>query len=261
MGLFGWKSNKCGLMDVIRCDESSYLIWKWHPADSPQGKNNRENFIRWGSSLRVREGEIAVFVYTSPNGIVLDFIEGPYDKIIETDNLPALSEIMGLAYNGGTPFQAEVYFINQAKIIQTPFAVPYFDLYDPRYPDIGVPTAVRGKITFNIADYREFIKLHRLANFDLTTFQNQVKSAVSRYVKTVCANYPIENDVSVIQIERKISDINNLIQENIKNRFEKDYGVIVTAVDLDAIDVDKTSEEYAQLKSITQDVVTTATLA
>jgi len=31
MGLFGKKSEG-GLMDVIRCDEQEYLVWKWRPS-------------------------------------------------------------------------------------------------------------------------------------------------------------------------------------------------------------------------------------
>ena len=50
-------------IDIIRCDEPSYLIWKWHPVGSEAGENNREHAIRWGSSLRVKDGEVAVFVY------------------------------------------------------------------------------------------------------------------------------------------------------------------------------------------------------
>ena len=45
----------------IRCDEPSYLIWKWHPAGVQLGTGNRENAIRWGSSLRVKDGEVADF--------------------------------------------------------------------------------------------------------------------------------------------------------------------------------------------------------
>ena len=73
-----------------------------------------------------------------------DFIEGPFDQILKTANLPVLASIVGLAYEGGTPFQAEVYFINLAKIIQVKFGVPFFDVYDPRFADFGVPVAVRG---------------------------------------------------------------------------------------------------------------------
>ena len=252
MALFG-KPRAGGLMDEIRCDEPSYLIWKWHPTGSQQG-NNRENAIRWGSSLRVKDGEAAVFVYTQKDGVIQDFIEGPCDQILKTENLPVLASIIGLAYEGGTPFQAEVYFINLARVVQIPFAVPFFDLYDPRFLDFGVPTAVRGKITFNIRDYREFIKLHRLANFDLNAFQTQIRDAIARYVKGIVTNAPAEKNIPVVQIEREIPRINELIEERVKERFEKDFGVNVTAIDINAIEIDKTSDGYMQLKSVTLDV-------
>ena len=89
MGLFN--RNTGGFMDTIRCDRTSYLIWKWHPVGA-KTKNNRENAIRWGSSLRVKDGEVAVFVYGQDDDIKLDFIEGPYDKIIKTENLPCTCE-------------------------------------------------------------------------------------------------------------------------------------------------------------------------
>ena len=84
-----------------------------------------------------------------------DYIVGPFDEILKTNNLPVLSSIVGLAYDGGTPFQAEVYFINLAQIVQVKFAVPFFDVYDPRLEEFGVPTAVRGTITFKIKDYKK----------------------------------------------------------------------------------------------------------
>lgn len=33
MGLFSRNEKNGGIMDEIRCDEPSYLIWKWHPKD------------------------------------------------------------------------------------------------------------------------------------------------------------------------------------------------------------------------------------
>ena len=67
------------------------------------------------------------------------------------------------------------------------FGVPFFDVYDPRFSDFGVPVAVRGTVSFSIADYREFIKLHRLNSFNLESFQHQIRDAVSRYVKDTVA--------------------------------------------------------------------------
>lgn len=254
MALFDKNNRKGGFMDEIRCDEPSYLIWKWHPSGSQQGEGNRENAIRFGSSLRVKDGEVAVFVYKQPNGIMQDFIVGPFDQIIKTDNFPVLASIVGLAYEGGTPFQAEVYFINLAQIIQVKFGVPFFDVYDPRFEDFGVPVAVRGTISFKISDYRQFIKLHRLNTFNLDDFQKQIRDAVCRYVKDTVANAPAANNIPLVQIETKTAQVNDAIEFDIGERLRESFGVEVSGVDISAIELDKSSEGYRQLMSITKDI-------
>ena len=257
MRLFNKTEKTGGFMDEIRCDEPSYLIWKWHPAGAQPGNNNRENAIRWGSSLRVKDGEVAVFVYNQKNSVMQDYIEGPYDEIIKTENLPVLASIIGLAYDGGTPFQAEVYFINLARIIQVKFGVPFFDIYDPRFADFGVPVAVRGTVSFRIADYREFIKLHRLNSFRLDDFQKQIRDAVSRYVKDTVANAPAANNIPVIQIETKTAQINDVVEYDISERLKEGFGVLVSGVDIGAIEIDKSSEGYRQLMAVTKDITAT----
>lgn len=254
MSLFDRRKRNGGFMDEIRCDEPSYLIWKWHPAGVQLGKGNRENAIRWGSSLRVKDGEVAVFVYSQDNGIMQEYIEGPCDMILNTANLPILASIVGLAYEGGTPFPAEVYFINLARIIQVKFGVPFFDVYDPRFADFGVPVAVRGTVSFSIADYREFIKLHRLNNFNLDDFQRQIRDAVNRYVKDCVANAPASHNIPVIQIESKTAQINDAVEYDISERLRENFGVLVSGIDIGAIEIDKSSEGYRQLMSVTKDL-------
>ena len=257
MAFFDENKRTGGFMDEIRCDEPSYLIWKWHPSGSELGDNNRENAIRWGSSLRVKDGEVAVFVYKQPNGQMQDFIVGPYDQIIKTENFPVLASIVGLAYEGGTPFQAEIYFINLAQIVQTKFAVPYFDVYDPRFSDFGVPIAVRGTVSFKISDYREFIKLHRLSSFNLEDFQHQIRDAVSRYIKDTVTNAPAANNIPVIQIESKTSQINDIVEYDIAERLRETFGVSVSGIDIGAIEIDKSSEGYRQLMAVTKEIAAT----
>lgn len=254
MALFDRNNRKGGFMDEIRCDEPSYLIWKWHPSGVQQGETVRENSIRCGSSLRVKDGEVAVFVYKQKNGTMEDFIVGPYDQIIKTANFPVLASIVGLAYEGGTPFQAEVYFINLAQIIQVKFGVPYFDVYDPRFNDFGVPVAVRGTISFKIVDYKEFIKLHRLATFNLDDFQKQIKDTVTRYVKDIVANAPASHNIPLVQIESKTAQINDVIELDISERLKESFGVIVSGVDLASIELDKSSNGYRELMSVTKDI-------
>lgn len=252
MALFNKKSG--GFMDEIRCDEPSYLIWKWHPTGSVAGNNSRENAIRWGSSLRVKDGEVAVFVYKQKNGLMQDFIVGPFDQTIKTANFPVLASIVGLTYDGGTPFQAEVYFINLARIIQVRFGVPFFDVYDPRFDDFGVPVAVRGTISFRIEDYREFVKLHKLSSFSLEDFQLQIRDAGTRYVKDMVANAPAANNIPLVQIETKTAQINDAIEYDLSQRLKEDFGVVVSGVDIGTIELDKSSEGYRQLMNVTKDI-------
>ena len=250
MGVFA-KGKSGGVMNVIRCDEENYLVWKWTPLGQEANTTSRENSIRYGSSLRVKDGEVAVFVYKQKDGTVQDFIEGPFDDTIKTANFPVLASIVGLAFGGNSPFQAEVYFINLQGNNQVKFGVPYFDVFDPRLPDHGVPVAVRGTITFNLTDYRSFIKLNRLVNFDLNHFRNQIQAAVARYVKSIILNVPDEAGIPLVQMERKIDSINERVESRLKNRLENDFGVNLKAVDIDAIDVDKENPYYKELRQLT----------
>ncbi len=250
MGLFG-RGKGGGLMNVIRCDEEEYMVWKWRPLGQNVNSTTRENSIRYGSSLRVKDGEVAVFVYKQKDGTMQDFIVGPYDDTIKTANFPVLSSIVGLAFGGESPFQAEIYFINLAGVNQLRFAVPYFDVFDPRLPDHGVPMAVRGTITFNITDYKGFIKLHRLVNFNHEQFRKQIKDALTKYVKGVVLNVPREMNIPVVQMENQILAINDRIQEYLKPRLEGDFGVNMKAIDIGALDIDKESPYYEELRHLT----------
>ncbi|MBP5689003.1 MAG: SPFH domain-containing protein [Muribaculaceae bacterium] len=249
MGVFG-KGKSGGAMNVIRCDEENYLVWKWTPGKEAN-TTSRENSIRYGSSLRVKDGELAVFVYKQKDGTMQDFILGPFDDTIKTANFPVLASIVGMAFGGNSPFQAEVYFINLQGNNQVKFGVPYFDVFDPRLPDHGVPVAVRGTITFNLTDYRSFIKLNRLISFNLNQFRNQIQAAVARYVKGIIINVPDEAGIPLVQMERKINVINERIESQLKSRLGDDFGINLKALDIEAIDVDKQSPFYQELRQLT----------
>ncbi len=259
MGLFGNKSEG-GLIDVIRCDEQEYLVWKWRPSGEAN-TTKKENSIRYGSSLRVKDGELAVFVYQQKDELIQDYILGPYDDTIKTANFPVLTSIVGAAFGGASPFQAEIYFINLSGNVQIKFGVPYFDVFDPRFLDFAVPMVARGTITFNITDYKRFIKLNRLINFDIEDFNNQIRDAVTRYIKGVITNIPADKGIPVLQMERKLFEINEIVAAYLKPILENDFGVNMKRLDLAAIEVDKESEGYAELRKVTAEQTTKTILA
>ena len=250
MRLFS-RGKSGGLMNVIRCDEEEYIVWKWRPEGQDVNSTSRENSIRYGSSLRVKDGEMAVFVYKQKGGQTQDFIMGPYDDTIKTANFPVLSSIVGMAFGGESPFQAEVYFINLQGNNQLRFGIPFFDVFDPRLPDHGVPMAVRGTMTFNLTDYQNFIKLNRLVDFNQEQFTKQIKDALTKYVKGVVLNVPREMGIPVVQMETQILNINAKIEAFLKPRIKGDFGVNLKAFDIGALEIDKDSPYYKELRHLT----------
>lgn len=252
MGLFSSKKEG-GLMDVIRCDESEYLVWKWRPKGQEANSTKKENSIRYGSSLRVKDGEAVVFVYKKDGEQMMDIIKGPYDGTIKTDNFPVLTSIVGLAFGGSSPFQAEIYFFNLQGNNQIKFGVPYFDVADPRFIDFTVPVAVRGSLTFNLTDVRQFIKLNRLVDFSLDQFNDQISGMVKKFAKNFVTNCPTENGISVLQIERKIVEVSDLMQARLSPQLEDDFGVHLKRLDISAIEIDKESPDYAEFVHATKE--------
>jgi membrane protease subunit (stomatin/prohibitin family) len=64
--------------------------------------------FRLGSQLVVRESQEGVFVR---DGKALD-VFGPGRHTLETANLPLLTELIGRAFGGSSPFTAEMYFVS-----------------------------------------------------------------------------------------------------------------------------------------------------
>jgi membrane protease subunit (stomatin/prohibitin family) len=255
----GFLKRKGGFSDVIRCNETNYLVWKWYPSGRNQGESKRETAIRTNSVLRVKTGEVAVFVYKQKNGTMQDYIVGPYDEKLKTKNFPVLSSIIGLWYEGDTPFQAEVFFINTSIAIQTRFGIPYFDVVDSRFPDFPVPVAVRVALTFKVEDYKTFGNYHQMINFSLEELKNKINASVTRYVKEIVTNASSEHDIPVIAIESKIDLINEKVELYVKDRLSDLFGISITGIDISSIEVDKENESYIELKRVTKDITTIKT--
>lgn len=82
-------------------------------------------------------------------------------------------------------------------------------------------------------------------------FKQQIKDAVTKYVKGFITNVPSEMQIPVLQIERKVMDISDMIQQRIGAVLEDDFGVVLKRFDLAAIEPDKESDGYKELREVT----------
>ena len=142
---------------------------------------------------------------------------------------------------------------DKKKIREVKFGVPFFDVFDPRFANLGVPIAVRGCISFKIKNRKKFLKQYG-KDESIEAVQIRLRNAIVRYVKE-CTGEMIEKyGLPVMQLERKLGKISDVLQFKLKAKLKQDFFISLTAVDVTAIEVDKTSEGYKQLKKVTEDV-------
>ena len=216
MGLFNRKKEG-GMMDAIRCDEKDFLIWKWRPdRDLSAGSSRKENSIRYGSGLSVRPGQAAIFLYPTKDE-EYDVIKGPYNDIIKTDNMPVLSSIVGLAYAGGSPFQAELYYVNLAKGIKY------------------LMEAWGGNDT------------------SLEELEGRLKQLLTQEVKQIVSNAPKDTGVFLMHLNGLIGEMGQYICGRIQQKIAHRFGVYVSDVYISDIHYNEDSDSYQRLKRITED--------
>jgi len=135
--------------------------------------------------------------------------------------------------------------------VQLRFVVPYFSVSDPRLPELPIPVAARGTLSFSVEDYRGFVKVNRLINFTLEDFKGKVKDAVVRRIKGAISNAPFDYNFPLVQIERKIEAIGDGIRDRLRDEFATDFGVNLKRFDLSAIEVDKEDGNWQKLQRVT----------
>lgn len=148
---------------------------------------------------------------------------------------------------------------NLSKGSQVNFAIPYFDVFDPRLQDYGVPVAVHGAIVYAIEDMDLFHSVNRNEAYSDETFKNKLRGQLTKFIKSVVVNAAIDAQIPVVQIERKIMEISELVQQRVMPQrvmpqVEKLFGITIRSLDITSINIDKESRGYRELKALTADL-------
>ena len=143
---------------------------------------------------------------------------------------------------------------NLSKGSQLNFAIPYFDVFDPRLQDYGVPVSVHGAVVYAIEDMDLFHSVNRNEGYSDETFKNKLRGQLTKFIKSVVSNAPSDAQIPVVQIERKIFEISELIQQRVTPQVEKLFGITIRSLDITGVNVDKESRGYRELKALTADL-------
>lgn len=143
---------------------------------------------------------------------------------------------------------------NLAKGSQVKFSVPFFDVFDPRFENFAVPVSVHGVIVYAVDNIERFNSINKTQNMNDGVFQQKLKGQLAKYVKGVITNAPADNGIQVLQLERKILELSELVQRMVSPKIEQLFAVNIRSLDITEIMVEKDSPGYRDLKSVTTDL-------
>jgi|GEM_PF-64365 len=287
MGLFGFGKKDGGIMDTINADRmGDNLIWQWRPAGQELQDSARANSIRLGSSLLVNEGQAAIFVYTNGGG-KQDVILGPYNDTIKTENFPILAGIIGAAYDGGTPFQARIYFVSLEGGLQMDFNTAAKDGFFTIQPSqsnfsmYNLKVAVKGSLMFSCAptdmqldylyqtaqqngntlayeDFREktlkdaVLKLYRQfkgQDTPLQVLKDKLADTMTNEIIDRFANIP--EGIFILHLNKLIKQFSQYIYQQIYPLLRDSMGIWPTRLNITNITFDESEEDFQMLKRVT----------
>ena len=214
--------------------------------------NNREfchkfpsQDLRLGSQLVVYTAQTAFFV---KGGQICDkFTAGNYT--LKSENLPVLNKLINLPFGGDSPFQAEVWFINQIHRLDLKWGTPQpIQLEDPKY-HIIVPVRAFGQYGIRIDNPRLFLEtlIGSLTTFDAETIDSYFKGKLLSFLSSTIASKMILEKISILEITPHLVEISEYCNQEINKTFTK-YGLSLVEFSIASISAASDDPSFVRLK-------------
>jgi membrane protease subunit (stomatin/prohibitin family) len=196
------------LLKVIEYENNRHdtIIYKF-PMDSRAEIMN-------GSSLTVREGQVAIFM---KDGRIADiFAPGRYK--LHTANLPVLTSIMSWNKGFNSPFKCDVYFVETTQFSGQKWGTTNpFTMRDKEFGIIRVRGY--GKYSFRVTDSKLFMQTMTGAKKEFTTdmIGDHLKGIILSELTDVIA----DSGYSAVDLASKLTQFNEIARKSLSDNFEE----------------------------------------
>lgn len=246
----GWFKSQMWKVLEWKDDSKDTIVYRF-PMDGKE--------IMSGSQLTVRESQVAIFVHL---GQIADvFTPGKYK--LTTKNLPILSGIGSIWYQGESRFKAELYFVNTKQFLDCKWGTT--SPVSMRDRDFGViRIKAHGNYSFRVADATKFLKEVFGTNGKYSV--NDIESNLKTILLSQMSDTIAESKISALDMACNYQEFGGMVMNNARQKFN-DLGLELTDYNIININfpeaVEKAMDErtrvgilgdkmgsYAQLKTV-----------
>ena len=174
------------------------------------------------STLVVRESQKAILIR---NGQLADIFD-PGRYVLHTQNIPILSKLVNLPTGGVSPFQCEVYFINQAISLNRKWGTSsQARVYDHTY-DLILTIGANGAMGLRVRDPRQVLLSVVGTEPDLTgdQFLDYFRDTISMKIKEYIARVMQRPEIDFMVLDANLSEFSNQAKA-LLNEELAEYGV------------------------------------
>ena len=223
------------LIDVVKCTTNTRELVSKFPSED----------LRIGTQLVVYPGQTVFFI---KGGQIYDVFEsGTYT--LSTSNIPLLNKLINLPFGGNSPFQAEVWFVNQIAILDSKWgtATP-LQIEDPKY-EVIVPVRAYGQYGFKITDPKLFLQslIGNMTTFSVDRLNRYFKGKIMSQLTNIVSDKLTRDNISVLNINSHLSEISDFCREKIMQYFQR-YGLVAQEFDVISISVKEDDPSFQKLK-------------
>ncbi|MCF2599334.1 SPFH domain-containing protein [Phocaeicola barnesiae] len=220
-------------------------VVKWEVNDKELVYKFPSEQIRLGSQLVVYPGQTALFV---KGGKIYDeFICGTYT--IKSENIPLLDKVINLPFGGNSPFQAEVWFINQISMLDCKWGtVAPLQIEDPKY-EVIVPLRAFGQYGFKIGNPRVFLErlVGNMSSFATNKVIDYFRGVILSKLTAIVYDKLKQDNMSVLNINSEVDRLSDYAKECLSDDFQE-YGISMETFNIISISVKEDDPSFQRLK-------------
>ena len=206
--VFGFLKGE--FIDVISWldDTRDTMVWRFE---------RRDNAIKYGAKLTVREGQSAVFVN---EGMIAD-VFGPGLYELQTNNMPIMTTLQHWDHGFSSPFKCEVYFVNTTRFNDQKWGTKNPIMF--RDAEFG-PVRIRafGTYSMRVSDPGKFLK--EIVGTDGEFTSNEISEQIRNVIVQQLGQVLASANVAVLDMAANTLALGKLITDQIGPKID-DYGL------------------------------------
>jgi membrane protease subunit (stomatin/prohibitin family) len=224
------------IVDFVKWDgEPSLIAWKY----------GSQELSTW-TQLIVNETQEAFLVKTG-------VYEGPFGSgrhTLSTENIPLLTNIIGLPFGGKSPFTAEVWFVNKIVNLDIKWGTQDpIQLQDPKY-QVMLPVRAFGQYGIRVKNSKKFLlKLVGTVNsFTSEDVSSYFKGKFITNIKNDISNAIIRRKISVLEVSAYLDELSNDLESRL-NQAVDEYGIELVQFNINSINVPEDDDSVIKLRN------------